>query len=139
MKIAICGSMTFSPEMIKISNKLKEFGHEVTLPEFTEKYAVSKNIENIQKESTQNKISYDLIRAYFNIIKDQDAVLIYNKSKNGIENYVGANTFLEMGFAHVLNKTIFMYNSIPEMYSTEEMKAMQPKILNGNLEKILNY
>ena len=41
-----------------------------------------------------------------------------------------------MGFAHVLNKKIFILNDIPEMIYIDEIKAMQPIILNGNLAKI---
>jgi hypothetical protein len=57
--------------------------------------------------------------------------------KNGIKNYIGGNTFLEMGFAHVLNQKIFLLNPIPEIpfYKTE-IEAMRPVVLNGDLAKI---
>jgi len=77
-----------------------------------------------------------LIRDYFNVIKNADAILIANFEKNKIKNYIGGNSFLEMGFAHVLNKKIFIFNNIPEMIYTDEIKAMQPIVLNGNLTKI---
>ncbi len=59
-----------------------------------------------------------------------------NLTKKGIDNYIGGNTFLEMGFAYVLAKKIFLWQDIPEMIYTDEIKAMQPIILNGDLNKI---
>ena len=58
------------------------------------------------------------------------------KISNGIPNYIGGNTFLEMGFAHVLNKKVFLLNNIPAMPYDDEIKDMQPIVLNGDLLKI---
>jgi predicted RNA-binding protein with PUA domain len=66
-----------------------------------------------------------------------DAILILNLEKNGIKGYIGGNTFLEMGFAHVLNKKIFLLNPISEMGYEDEIVAMKPVILNGDLDKII--
>ncbi len=138
MRIAVCGSMIFSPEMVEVEKRLRNLGHEVTLPAFTEHYATLDTRDSMHCESAHNKIEHDLIRDYFEVIKNHDAVLIYNCSKNGIENYVGGNTLIEMAFAHVLNKRIFMYNPMPDMNYRDEMEAMQPTILDGNLERISN-
>ncbi|MBS3092424.1 hypothetical protein J4466_03320, partial [Candidatus Pacearchaeota archaeon] len=99
MKIAICLSMTFSPEILELGKELKRLGHEVTLPRFTEEYATLESRDSMYIESAHHKVEHDLIRDYFEIILEQDAILAYNKTKNGIENYIGGNTFLEMGFA----------------------------------------
>ncbi len=58
MKIAICGSMTFSPEMVEVSRRLRGLGH------------------------------------------------------------------------------IFMYNPIPDMNYRDEIEAMQPEVLEGELMRI---
>ncbi len=137
MKIAICGSMTFSPEMVEVGKRLRDLGHEATLLDFTEHYATLESRDNMHVESAHNKVEHDLIRGYFEVIKQHDAVLIYNHSKNGIENYVGGNTLIEMAFAHVLDKRIFMHNPIPDMQYRDEMEAMQPEVLDGDLTKIL--
>lgn len=79
---------------------------------------------------------YQSIRAYWKIIRESDAVLVANFDKKGIKNYIGGNTFLEMGFAHVLGKKIFLLNGIPKMIYTDEIKAMQPAVINGNFSKI---
>jgi hypothetical protein len=66
-----------------------------------------------------------------------DAVIVLNIEKNGVPNYIGGNTFLEMGFAHVLNQKIFLYNPIPDnkLYKTE-IEAMKPTIIHGDLSKV---
>jgi predicted RNA-binding protein with PUA domain len=66
-----------------------------------------------------------------------DAILILNLEKNNIKGYIGGNTFLEMGFAHVLNKKIFLLNEIPEMGYKDEIVAMKPVILEGDLNRII--
>ena len=136
MKIVICGSMAFSKEIVEIADKLKQNNHEVIIPFNVEKYADGNLVIENSYESTKNKIDNDLIRGYFNEIKIFDAVLIVNLDKNGISNYIGGNTFLEMGFAHVLDKFIFLINPIPDMLYTDEIKAIKPIILNNDLLKI---
>jgi len=44
--------------------------------------------------------------------------------------------FLEIAFAYVLNKKIFLLNPIPELAYTDEIIAMQPIIINNDLELI---
>ena len=136
MKIAICGSMAFSPEMIEIGENLKKKGYDVMLPEFTKKYSTMDSREGMHSEAAENKIKYDLIRQYYNEIVASDAVLVLNKTRKGIENYVGGNSFLEMAFAHIHRKKIYLMNPVPEMGYSDEMKAMTPVILNGDLDGI---
>ncbi len=128
--------MAFSKEMVEIADKLRQSNHEIILPHNAEKYADGTLANETSHESTKNKIDDDLIRGCFNAIKNSDAVLIANFDKNGIKNYIGGNSFLEMGFAHVLNKSVFLLNNIPDAPYTDEIKAMQPMILDSNLLKI---
>ena len=136
MKIVICGSMTFSREMLQIANKLKQNNHEVILPHNADKFADGTLVSETGNESTENKIKDDLIRDYYNVINNSDAVLIANYKKNDIENYIGGNSFLELGFAHVLNKPVYLLNPIPVMPYDDEIKTMRPVILDGDLLKI---
>jgi hypothetical protein len=89
------------------------------------------------RESAQRKINDDVINLYYKKIKEMDAILILNLEKNNIKGYIGGNTFLEMGFAHVLNKKIFLLNEIPEMGYKDEIVAMKPVILEGDLNRII--
>ena len=137
MKIVICGSMTTSKEMLKTKEELVSLKHEVVLPDFTEDHAkLSITEEMHHKESIESKIEHDLIRGYFEKIKDGDAIMIANIERKGIPGYIGGNSFLEMAFAHVLNKKIYLLNSIPNMGYTDEMIAMAPIILNENYNLI---
>lgn len=136
MKIVICGSMSLSKEMLEIERVLKEKGHETVVPKHAEKYASGEfDMEN-SSESTRNKIEQDLIRDYYEVIKDSDAVIVANYGKKGIDNYIGGNAFLEAGFAHVLGKKLYFINNIPDMIYSDELRALQPEILNGDLSKI---
>lgn len=85
----------------------------------------------------QRKIKHDLIRKHFEKIRESDAILVLNLTKNGVPYYIGANTFLEMGFAHVLGLRIFLLHQIPDNpYIRNETEAMRPTILYGNLSHI---
>lgn len=137
MKVIICGSMAMSKSMIIAEEELLKRGHTVVLPRFTKDYAQMETLDHIHAESAKNKIEHDLIRDYYNEIALGDAVLIINEDKNGIKNYVGGNSFLEMGFGHVLNKKVYLLNPIPQMPYTDEIIAMQPIILDNNFDKLV--
>ncbi len=142
MKIAICVSLDFTNEIIDISKQLTEQGYEVIIPK-TAEMILNKEVtlEQILKEKENGKISERAIRQnsikyYFDVIKKVDAILVLNFEKRRIKDYIGGNVFLEMGFAHVLGKKIFLLNEIPDMLYKDEIKTMQPVILDGDLSKI---
>ena len=69
-----------------------------------------------------------------NKIEKSDAILVVNVTKGDIKNYIGANTFLEIGFAHYIDKKIYLLNEIPnQKYIEDEILAVEPIILNGDL------
>jgi predicted RNA-binding protein with PUA domain len=129
MKIAICGSMKFGKEMLEAKEELEKKGHEVIVPANTESYADG----SIDVEKKWEKIQLDVIKIYYEKIKEQDAIFVLNKDKNNIANYVGGNSLIEIAFAHVLGKKIYLLNPIPEMNYSDEIEAMKPIILNGDL------
>lgn len=137
MKIAICSSITFTKEIIEIQKELEKLEHRITVPHNIHLYANGTLAPESKKESTENKIKDDLIRDYFNMISQQDAILVINKDKHGIKNYIGGNTFLEIGFAHVLNKRIFLLNPVPDMPYSDEILAMGVNVINNDLSKII--
>ncbi len=136
MKIGIIGSMQFTNKMLEICDELKKLGHEGFLTDL-HVAMIDKNEEEIEKIKIYQKNNKDAIRNFWRAMQGADAVLVLNFDKNGIKNYIGGNTFLEMGFAHVLNQKIFILNPIPEIsYYKSEITAMKPIILNGELSKI---
>ena len=142
MVITICGSMIFAKDMLDIKTQLEAKGIKVIIPIGTKEYLNGK-LKKIAGEwgtieGAKRKIRYNLIKRYYNEIKKSDAILVINKEKNGIKNYIGGNTFLEMGFAYVLGKPIYMLNPIPKNipFFYQEIIAMQPVIIRGDLNQI---
>jgi len=141
MKITICGSSTFRQQMIDYKEKLEKMGHEAIVHHHYIQFVKEGRrdlLDRMEKgEHAEVKKENDYIRWYHNAIKDSDAVLILNFDKNGIKNYIGGNTLMEIGFAHVNNKKVFLLNDIPENLSyIDEIKAMTDVSLNGDLSKI---
>ncbi|MDD4901146.1 MAG: hypothetical protein PHS62_03505 [Patescibacteria group bacterium] len=145
MTITICASATFTPDIIKTSNRLKAAGHLVNIPTSTQRIIDGElTLKEYLQEKEKNgdlkfreNCGFDLIKRYYDYIKSSDAILVLNLDKKGIKNYVGGNTLMEIGFAYILNKKIYFYNPIPKMPYTDELKAVQPIVINGNLEKII--
>ena len=127
--ICICGSIKFAPEMKRLAAKLKEDGKIVLLPrsaeELDEATAVNENYDKAKR-----KREIDAISVHFDKIAEADAILVCNYGKNSIANYIGANTFLEMGFAHYAKKKIYLVNPLPDMpYINDELFAFDVEIL----------
>lgn len=136
MKIGIAASMQFSKKLVEIKNKLKEQGHETFASEFAESM-MGKTDEEKEEMKLHQKYNLDAIRKFWNKMQDADALLVLNYDKNGIKNYMGGNTLMEIGFAHVLNQKILLLNPIPDIpYYKTEIKAVKPIILNGDLSLI---
>ncbi|MBI5061167.1 MAG: hypothetical protein HZB67_02535 [Candidatus Aenigmarchaeota archaeon] len=139
MNIVICGSSTFCKEMVEIRDKLNDMGHQGIINHYYEELAAGRMpelMERINREHAQVKKEYGFMHWYYDAIRNSDGVLILNYDKNGVSNCIGGNTFLEMGCAHMHHKKIFLLNPIPKMSYTEELEAMDPIILNGDLSKI---
>lgn len=132
MKITICGSMTFAKDMLDVKQKLEQQGHNVTVPANTELHANG----TFDIENKWEKVKLDVIRAYFEEIKHTDAILVINNDKNNIKNYIGGNSLIEIAFAHVLDKKIYLLNPVPNISYSDEIEAMSPVILNGELDNI---
>lgn len=142
MKIAICISLDFTNKIEKVANQLTEQGHEVIIPQTAEmiingEVSLRQIIEEKERDVIFNRtIKQNTFKYYFKKIKEVDAILVLNYDKKDIKGYIGGNTFLEMGFAYILGKRIFLLNDIPDLLHKDEIKAMQPIILNGDLGKI---
>jgi len=136
MKIGVAGSMQYTERMIDLCEQLKKMGHTSFMSKFGDAY-VGKSDDEKEKLKLDHKYNYDAIREFWKPMQDADALLVANFDKHGIKNYIGGNTFLEMGFAHVLNQKIYLMNPIPKMpYYETELIAMRPTVINGNLKKI---
>lgn len=136
MKIGVSGSMHFTEKMMELCESLEKLGHSAFMSKFGPSF-VGKTDEEKEQIKLEQKYTNDAIREFWVLMKDADAILVANYAKHGIENYIGGNAFLEMGFAHVLNQKIFLLHPIPEMpYYGTEIIAMKPIILDGDLSRI---
>lgn len=136
MKIGIVGSMQFTEKMLETKEALDKLGHNAFVTSL-HVALVGKTDEEKEKIKLHQKYNMDAIRHFWKAMQGADAVLVLNYDKNGIKNYIGGNTLMEIGFAHVLNQKIFLLNPIPEIpfYKTE-IEAVKPIIINGDLKLI---
>ncbi len=143
MKITLIGSSAFREKKVSLMEELIKLGHDPVIhPHYIESVKEGKTeiMDRIDSgEHAQLKIENDYIKWYYNAIVNSEAVLIVNMDKNGQKNYIGGNALMEMGFAYVNDKKIFMYNSWPqkdECKYLDEIEAMQPIIINQDLSQI---
>ncbi|MDO4283229.1 MAG: hypothetical protein Q4D02_06280 [Clostridia bacterium] len=122
MKIVLCGSKKFIPTFFKLEKVLKEKGLEAVVPkEFI--------IDIPKKEASL--LHFDEINK-----EDVDALLIVNESKNGIENYIGANGFAELAFGFYKGRKIYLLNDIYKPFE-EELLAWEVIPLKGDINHIV--
>ena len=127
MKIAISGNAYMLPDILEIQEQLELKNHEV-VPIF-EFVGQLSEVDEAEKEKNR--------KSFFEKLKESEALLVLNKSqKGGRENYISGSSFLEMGFAHALGKKIFLLQGVPDVTYKDEILAMSPIELNGNLDKI---
>lgn len=133
MKICVCCSLSFGDEVREIAQKLETMGHEVLLPNGV----INRLIEQKNFDPVRAKIETDSNHKHVDKVRSADAVLVCNYTKNGIDNYIGANSFAEMFVAYYFNKPIYTLNDLPDMpYINDEIKSFGVKVLGGDLGKI---
>ena len=119
--IVLCGSMKVKEKIIEVAKELEKMGYNVLLP----------------VECMQGLEKVIASRAHFDRISnpENDTILIVNETKNGIENYIGPNSFAEIAFGFYFNKRVFLLNNIYEPYK-DEIIGWKVKCLNADLSKL---
>ena len=123
-KIVLSGSKKFIPKFFELEKTIKDMGAEVVVPrefivDMTKKDGSLLHFSEIDKD-------------------DVDAVLIVYESKNGLENYIGANGFAELAFGFYKGRKIFLLNDIYEPYE-EELVGWEVTPLKGDLSKLKEF
>ena len=135
MKIFIICSKAFYDKIKPIKEYLENNEWEVFVPHTY--LNPSKESETWQGgEESHSEFKARMFRLSEERIKSMDAVLVLNYEKNGIKNYIGGSTFLEMYEAFRNNKKIYMMNPIPEGLLFDEIDGFSPVIINSDLELI---
>ncbi len=120
-RVVLCGSMKVKDKIIEISKKLEEMDYEALLP----------------VECMQGLDKIIASRAHMDRVADpqNDIILIVNACKNGIENYIGANSFAEIAFGFYFKKKVYLLNDIYEPYK-DELIGWDVIPLKGDLSKL---
>lgn len=108
MKIGVVGSMQFSESLVRVRDELRQMGHDAYVTTLVKPF-LGKSYEEKERIKLHQKFHQDAIREFWRLMQGGDAILVLNLDKDCIENYIGGNTFLEIGFAHVLNQKVFLY------------------------------
>jgi hypothetical protein len=137
MKIGVAGSMQYTEKMLEVRDELMKLGHYAFVTTLAAPF-IGKTDEEKENIKIDQKTNQNAIREFWQLMQGADAILVLNLDKRGVKNYIGGNTLMEIGFAHVLNQKIFLYNPIPEIpYYKTEIEAVKPVIINGDLSKII--
>lgn len=129
--IALCGSISHMHQWLSVIDDLRSMGFSVSTPELSKKIDWSKISDGdtiVQKGR--------LIRRHIANIETAKAVLIANYEKNGIDNYIGSNSFLEMGAAFMFERPIYLLNPVPYQDNREEILALEPIVISEDLSRI---
>lgn len=134
MIITLCGSLKFHDQEVEIQKKLEAMGHTVLMP-------IKVPGVNYWAEDNSGRVkakqNLGLISEHMRKIESSNAIIVTNFTKGEIENYIGANSFLEIGFAHYKGKKIYLLNPVPDQpYLKDELQAVDPIVLNGDLLRI---
>ncbi|MEK7173373.1 MAG: hypothetical protein AAB740_05400 [Patescibacteria group bacterium] len=136
MKIGVIGRMQYTEKMMEARDELIKLGHDAFVTELATPF-IGKTDEEKEAIKLHQKNNMDAIREFWRLMQGADAVLVINLDKHGIKNYIGGNTLMEIGFAHVLDQKIFLYHPVPEMpYCQSEIEAVKPVIINEDLSLI---
>ena len=129
--ITICAAMAHKDKWVDVAKYLQSRGLCVGMPDVTEHTAWA---ALTPVEITRQKGRY--VRQHLAQIARSKAILVCNYEKNGIQDYIGGNTFLEMGAAFIYNIPIYVLNAIPKLPYTDELLALAPIVLAGDLSRV---
>lgn len=132
--IVLCGSMKLIGDILRIGDELTSLGFSVLLPNMSETSDYSS-----MTKSKQFDFKERMIEDHLNKVRTGDAILVVNKRLKNVDGYIGANTFLEMGFAFCLKKKIFILNEIPDQPNKIEIGGMKPDCLGGDLKMLKRF
>lgn len=134
MKISICGSMVHELSMAVVEEALLVQGYEVERPNVKEGEFVD-GVRAVISDADKRRY----IDEHFAKIDASDAILVINEAKNDIAGYIGGNTLLEIGRAYAQGLEIFLLHHVPEVSYADEIRGMNPIVLDGDLSKIGEY
>lgn len=125
MNVCLVGSMRNYERMIRLSQHLRERGHTVQVP------------VDISEQSFADRMQAKarFMKEMYEIIKSCDQVLAVNDEQRvGYSGYIGPNTFLQLGMAFGMGKSLYSLSEWdPRLPYDEELRAMNIKKLDITL------
>lgn len=151
-RVTICGSMAFAKEMEAAAEHLRrEHGCLVVVPSLVGESRDGSRIsltEQIAQAGGWNapldhpvwEAKRAAIHEHLRWVSWCDTVLVWNPEKKSLPGYVGANTMIEMVFgAGWYSKQVALMNSLsPGIPGLDEVMACSPKVLDGDLSRLLD-
>lgn len=141
--------MAFYHQFTELRGELEKFGHSVVAPELefgtrgddTSVGAFFDSHGGVDAFPPEHEVWVKkgaAITAHFKKIEASDCILVTNYEKRGIPNYIGGNTFLEIGYAYGTGKKVFILNEMPTSSAfKEELLGMRPTILHSDISMIV--
>ncbi|HRT02856.1 MAG TPA: hypothetical protein P5513_02835 [Candidatus Diapherotrites archaeon] len=123
MKILLISNIKFLDKLPTIKFNIKK--HNAVLPTFQ----LGKISKYLNKKSIFLKKDMDLL-------KECDALLVANFKNGRINNYIGPSCLMLMGVAYSLDKKIYLLYDIPNSKYKEEILALEPICLKGDLKNL---
>ena len=132
--LIMCGSMKFYDEMKNVKQELAELGIYTVIPK--DETNLPPNITEEEFSEFKRKVSQSYLKKirYSGTI----AILVLNEQKNGIENYIGANTLVEISMAFTWGRKIFIYNDLYQPYA-DELEAWKCVAIKQDIRVIRTY
>lgn len=138
MTITLCGSLTFNQEMLQLQEDLEAMGHMVDIPESANHNQSKEWWADLEQNDRAEYVRFkqERIRGHFDKVVRDEAIVVANYPKKGIDGYIGANTLMEISLAFYKGKKIYFLFPNSQEFMTDEIEVFQPIILNGDLTKL---
>lgn len=142
MTITICSSAAFYKDLFPIMEELEKRGYTVFIPSTAYRMKESGNYDDLHyKTWYDNPDDFSrktfLMQEHLGCIDKSDAILVVNHEKKGVPGYIGGNVLLEMFYAWIHKKPIYVLNRVgKELPLYEEVLGMTPVFLGGDLSKL---
>lgn len=133
-RIVICGSMSFYSDMVTYARMLRNERVITVIPESDDPF-----IETCSEEAFQ-EVKLNASMRHIRKIRDHEktfGILVVNRDKHGIANYIGPNTFAEIAIALAHYKKIYLLQDMPAFYR-DELSTWGVICLNGDISRVID-